>query len=223
MPYKRRYTKYSRRSNYRRRPRAPARSIGYGDITRKVMQDVAYLRSLINVEFKHLENVNSATSSTTAALILLNGMAPGDTGETRDGQSIRMKSVLMRGTILVNPSATATVHRTMLFLDTQPNGAAPGIGDILDTATNVLSPINISNGSRFKILKDLFHNVDVAANPIITFQKFVKLGFHTKYNAGTAGTIADITTNALYILHMSSEATNTATFNYYFRSRFIDN
>lgn len=214
---------YGRRRGYRRgRRMRRGRPITYGQIGRKVWRDVKWLKSVVNVEKKHLEYTANTTSSTTAAFVLINGSVPGDTGESRDGQSIKMTSTLVRYTVVVNGSATASVHRVIIFIDTQPNAATPAAGDILDTATNVLSPINITYGTRFKVLRDIIVHVD-STNKIRTVKKFIKLHSHTKFNAGTAGTIADISRNALYMLHMSSEATNVPTFDYFVRTRFIDN
>lgn len=214
MPYRKNY----RRRTYRKRP------ITYRQIGSKLWKDVQYLKSIVNVERKHLEQASSTTSSTTAAFILLNGCAPGDTGETRDGQSIKVSAVFLRYTLIQNASATSgTVNRLILFMDKQCNGAAPTAADILDSSANVLSPLNINNGKRFKVMADIIVNTDLVAAPIKTIERYLKTNFHTKYNAGTAGTVADITTNSLYVMHMSSEATNVPTFNYSFRTRFIDN
>lgn len=224
MPYGRRYSGRGRRT-FRKRytsRRSAGRSFGYGDIAKKVVRDIAYLKSIVNVERKHLEYTASTTSSTTLQLVLVNGSIPGDSGETRDGQSIKLASLLLRYSVTIHASATATIHRVLVVLDTQPNAANFAAGDLLDTAGNVLSPLNVTYGSRFRVLRDIIIHVD-STNKIKTVQKFIKLSDHTKFNAGTAGTIADISSNALYVCHISSEATNVPTFDYFARTRFIDN
>lgn len=217
MPYRK---KSYRRKSYRRRPMG--RMAIYKRAGGQLWRDVKYLKSVINVESKHLEYVASTTSSTTVGLVLVNGCIPGDTGETRDGQSIKLSSLLLRYSVVIHASATATIHRVFVLIDTQPNAANFASGDLIDTTTNVLSPLNITYGSRFRILRDIIIHVD-QNNPIRTVKKYIKLSDHTKFNAGTAGTIADISTNALYVCHMSNEATNVPTFDYFARTRFIDN
>lgn len=195
----------------------------YGQIGSKMWRDLKYLKSIVNVESKHLEYTANTTSSTTAAFVLINGSVPGDSGESREGQSILLQSVLLRYIVTLHASATATLHRVIVFIDSQPNAAVPGAADILDTATNVLSPINITYGARFKILRDIMRTVDTN-NLIVNVNEFIKIErTHTKFNAGTAGTVADISTNSLYVLHMSSEGTNVPVFDYFVRTRFIDN
>lgn len=215
---------YQQRRSFRGKRKGKfARPITYGQIGSKVWKDVQWLKSVVNVERKHLEFNAATTSSTTAAFVLLNGCIPGSSGEQRDGQSIKMTSVFVRYNAQVNVAAIASIHRVMIFTDSQPDAAAPTAANLLDAATNVLSPLNIDYAVRFKVHFDKSFIVNVVSDPLIECERYIKLDEHTKFNAGTAGTIADITTNSLYMMHMSSEATNTVTFNYYVRTRFIDN
>ena len=88
-------------------------------------------------ELKYLDTFMNGTAITTAGvLILLNGMTLGDTVSNRQGDSITPTSIQCRFT----GQASATIDeeafvRHIVFWDSQPNGAAPSVGDVLDGAT----------------------------------------------------------------------------------------
>lgn len=195
----------------------------YGRAGYQLYKDVMWLKSVVNVEKKYIDTAASTTSSSTAAFVLLNGLTTGDTGQTRDGQSIKCSSLLLRYVASINALATTSIHRVIIFLDNQPNGTAPTAAELLDVTSSSLSPLNIDYGTRFKVIRDVITNLSQNGQQIRTVKKFVKLRFHTKFNTGTAGTIADITRNSLYMLHQSDQGTNVVTFAYQARVRFIDN
>lgn len=221
MPYASRGYSRGKRS-YRRRLRYQ-RPITYRQIGRKVIRDVAWLKSVVNVEKKYNDLNASTTSSTTAALVLMNGLSLGTSSTTRNGQSIKMVSFLLRYIISINASASTSVHRLMIICDTQPNAASPAIADIIQNTGSVLSPLVIANGKRFKILRDIITNLSINGQEVRNVKKYIKLNMHTEYNTANNGTIADITKNAFYIFHQSDQATNTVTFAYSTRLRYIDN
>nr|UOF78339.1 capsid protein [Cressdnaviricota sp.] len=222
MYYRKRYKR-----NYRRYSKRRYKRYGYFGKFGSHMGSAWYMAkkalSLINIERKYLDTVADATPSTTEAFVLLNGMVTGDTGQTREGQSIRMDSLLVRYQLTLNASATITAVRAIILLDTQPNAAAPTAAQVLDTTGSMVSPLNIDYGSRFKIISDKVFGLDNVSKKIIEFKRFIKLKDHAKYNTANNGTIADITTNSLYLMHYSSEVTNTPTLSYFIRLRFIDN
>lgn len=197
--------------------------MSYPEIGRKIWNDVRWLKSVVNVEKKYNTVAASTTSSTTAAFVLLNGIAPGDAGTSRDGQSIKMSSILLRYILSIHATPTTTFHRVILFVDSQANGVVPAIADILQATTSVISPLVIGNANRFTILRDINVTLSQSGPAAATIKVFKKLDLHTKYNTGTAGTVADINTNSLYFLHMSDQATDVPTFAYTARLRWIDN
>lgn len=217
MPY-RRTRKQLRRRRYRRTPKYT-----YGGMARKIWRDVRWLKSVVNAEFKYLDVNNSTTSSTTAAFVLLNGMQTGDTASTRDGQSIKMAKLFFQFTASINASATTTVGRVILLVDYQPNAAAPPIGGLLSSTTNVLSPLALGNAYRFRILRDVKYQLSANGTQIFRRKFYLTLNEHTKYSTTNVGDISDILSNSLYLVHMSDQATNTPSISYYSRLRFVDN
>lgn len=212
-----------RRTRFRRRFRGRAKKgITYRQIGSKVWRDIRWLKSMINVEKKYLDITFDSAVSSTENFQLLNGMALGDTSITREGQSIKMINLFLRAYITMHASATTTQVRLMIILDTQPNAAAMTAAELLASTSNILSPLTIGYGSRFKILIDKLFRLDT--NKLnLEYKHFMKLGMHTKYNTSNNGTIADITKNSLYLMLVSDQATNTPNVSFWNRLRFIDN
>lgn len=216
MPYNKRSYRRYRSRRYKRKP------ITYGQIGSKIWRDVRWLKSVINVEKKYLDITFNNTISETENFQLLNGMQTGDTSSTREGQSIKCVVSFCRFYMTMNSSATTTQIRIMIFIDTQPNATTATSAELLASTTNILSPLTIGYGSRFKILCDKIFRLDT--NKLnLEYKMYKKLGFHTKYNSSNNGTIADITKNAFYIMMVSDQATNTPTVSFWHRLRFIDN
>lgn len=176
-----------------------------------------------NVERKYSDVNATTTYSSTPTLTLLNGLSLGTTSETRNGQSIKMVSMQLRMTGSINASATTTQVRFIIFRDRQANAAAPTAANLLENSTGINSPLNLDYGKRFKVYIDKEFMMSLNGTAALRYEKYMKVIFHVDYNTGNTGTIADITTNSLYILIMSDQATNTPTIAWYFRMRYIDN
>lgn len=229
MPYPRRRRPVKKRYA----PRYPtiASAVGmrryksYSRGFRQLASDVGQLKNLINVEFKFANYVASTTpTSTIPTLQLLNGMVRGDDSNTRDGRQIRIKSIQCFFRVNMHASATATTVRYMIVIDKQPSAAAFTAADLLDTASaaQVDALRNLSSRRRFVILKDrrLVVNTDY---PEKVFRVYKQLDMKTVYDDSDAGSIADIQSNALYLVIITDEATNTPTCTNNVRIRFIDN
>ncbi len=194
----------------------------YGNMVDKMGKDLTRVMSLLNTEFKSIDLAASGTVSTTAGIVLLNGTAPGDDFDTRDGRQARMKSIQITLTYFINSSATLTFIRIIVFIDKQPNEVTPTAVQLLDVG-DIVSLRNLDFRKRFVILKDDIVTMSDAGEKLGSWKFYKKIDTKTQYDAGTAGTIADITTNALFLLLVSSEATNTPNVTRVSRVRFIDN
>ncbi len=207
------------RRNIQRRNRT---NFTYGNVVDKVIRDVSVLKGLINTEFKTIDTVNTGTVSTTAGFVLLNGTAPGDDFDTRDGRQIRVKSVQVTITWIQHATAVVTFLRVIIFIDKQPNEVTPVVTQLLDTSS-IVSFRNLDQRKRFIILKDKVLTMSDVGTKQGIMKWYKQLDAKTMYDAGTAGTIADITTNALFLMLVSSEASNQPTVTRVTRVRFIDN
>lgn len=195
--------------------------------------------------------LTSSKFNSTGIFTLLNATVPGASEQNRIGRKVSMKSLMIRGWVRYDQAGTTPgddLLRCIVFYDRQPNGAAPVIADVLqDTdqagtaTTSITSNINLSNADRFKILRDWFwsvpHIVSIAGGATqdgqitdegakeFSFKTFIKLnGMEAHYNAGTAGTIADITTGALYLVTFGARASADAQYKLSFgaRVRYLD-
>lgn len=169
--------------------------------------------------------------NTTGSITLLANPQLGSDFNNRIGRKIMLKSVYIRGYVVSEASANgpavafnnAQQCRFILFCDMQPNGAAPAVTDLLNTA-NPASHLNLNNRDRFKIYSDKEFVLDpyflvttatqasaAMTNQVKTFKKFKKLNLEVIYNSTNGGTIADINSGALYMLWIGSQAAGTNT------------
>lgn len=201
---------------YRRRKRI------YMPAARQLWRDIKYLKSVVNVERKYLDSTFNTTVSTTENFQLLNGMTQGTSGITRTGQSIKIVSCFVRFYMTMNSAATTTQVRIFILKDSQPNAAVPTAANLLQDSTNILSPLLIAFGRRFKIFYDRMIRLDTnKLNQELKY--YLRLRFHTEYGTGNTGTISDISKNSLYIMLVSDQAVNLPTVQFWARVRFIDN
>jgi len=136
----------------------------------------------------------------------LNCVPQGATSYNRIGTKILMKSIMFNGCFFLAGSApTYALVRYMLIYDHSPNGAFPALADILSqnigTAPNFYSAINMSNRSRFIVLRDRVRALDPDGGEgnMISCKEFVKCKLETQFKTNTS-TIGDITTGALYFV-----------------------
>jgi hypothetical protein len=151
-------------------------------------------------------NANSAANN-GGAILLLNGVQPGTALNQRVGRQIQMRSLKYHLTAAVTAATGVDqIHRVLIVLDAQPNGAALAVGDVLDGGQS--SQVNISNQKRFKILFDERIYLNASGEPDSARLIDGSIGINTivQYNTGVAGTVADIATNSLYMITLGSEA-----------------
>lgn len=169
----------------------------------------------------------SGAFTTPGPTFLLNGLVPDSTATGRIGRKIAMKSLYIRADFRLAATSTAGgMFRMIVFYDKQANANAPAVTDLL-LADAFLSPNNLSNRDRFVVLVDeVTSPVSVQgdfATQLIRFKK--NLNLETMFNAGTAGTIGDITSGSIYIMFAQNSTIGTAapTVNWRSRIRYTDN
>jgi len=184
-----------------------------------------------SMEYKSIDDATGVLAVDNASTVrLLNGIQRGDDISNRIGRRITLRSIELRGyNYVTTATGTDQIHRVMLVLDAQPNGAALTTAMVLETVSH-LSPRNLENRMRFRILfdKTMALNSDLANHEEPGARKIWKIykRFHipVTFNAGDAGTIADITTNSLYLILIGSNAAGVTagSFQGYSRLRFTD-
>lgn len=173
-------------------------------------------------ELNFLDTVMTAVNVDDASLVqLLNGMAQGTTASTRIGRKIDIKSIQSRLNIQAQATAVTQQIACCVVFDTQANGVAPTWQDVFDNSTALganrpWAMRNMSNAQRFQVIwYEKFNITGATAAGLATdetnetIEKYNKCDLVTQYNAGVAGTIADIQTGSLYFMAVSSAATGS--------------
>lgn len=196
-----------------------------------LVQKVAKLEKQVRLqkdEWKSVETYLAGAAVTAGTFYLLNGTTQGDGINQREGRQIYVQSVQCNFRAEWNSAAATSpaTYRVILFMDKQSNGAAPAVGDLLDTSTALACDAlrNLNNRKRFKILLDRRYAMSPtgASNSAIVDSFYLKKFITTQYNAGTAGTVADISSNSIYLLATSDEAVNGPNNSGHIRVRFTE-
>lgn len=184
------------------------------------------------------------SANTTGQFSLLAAPVPGNDFTNRIGRKVLLKSLYIRGIVTCEladqdgptvGASPAQLARMIIFEDKQPNGAAPAVLDLLTSATSQ-AQLNLNNRDRFKIIRDEQFALEAYAYSTTATQAvaslsnafdikmYIKLNIEMIFNAGTAGTIADITSGALYMFWIGNRVAGTddATAALSCRTRFID-
>jgi len=207
----------ARASGFRMTPRAPLSTRGWRPFV------------ATNHELK-VQDLAPATYqvNTTGSITLLAIPVTGADFNARIGRKIRLHSLFLRGRLALEsaiaPSGTLSLAqqaRLIVCYDLQPNGAAPAITDILNTA-DPASHLNLNNRDRFRILCDkeyvfdpsFFQNTATQAysfmgRTIYNVKIFKRLNLDMIFNAVNGGTVADISSGALYMVWIGSAAAGT--------------
>lgn len=182
-------------------------------------------------ELKYVDKSQPDTAVPEAGtLYLLNGLVPGTGASQRIGKKAVMKSLQFR--CATSGGAPGAVPfqgfvRYLFVYDRQSNATAPTVANILEASIGS-SMMNMDNRDRFLVLADKQFAIDQnGGNQSSQCKMYRKINLPTIFNAGTAGTIADITSGSVYLLTIatqgfSSGATNSPYCTFYTRIRFDD-
>ncbi len=233
MPYKQGYN--GKRRNFRGRSRGGYRRANYmnkgnfrqtqftyGQVVDKLTGDVSKLMGLINTEFKQKDLTATQTINNVAKITLLNGLAKGDDFDDKDGRVVRIKSIQVSLIYEMSTVASFTQMRIMVVLDKQPNETTMVINDLLDSSA-LQSFRNLDGRKRFVILRNEVVSMSITGTQGGVFEFYKKFNLKTIYDDSDVGDIADITTNAIYLVLLSNEPTNLPTVIRSTRVRYIDN
>ncbi len=176
-----------------------------------------------------IDDANVASAGTiflnTSAEASLVRIVQGNGESEREGRKCCIKKILWRYQLSQAAFAGATVTsqdtvRVILYLDTQANGAAAAVLDILETA-DFQSFNQLANKQRFIIIMDRTHDMGPAAaagdgatddsgavEQSYTF--FKKVAYSIEYsNAATTGALATVRSNNLGVLLISKSSATT--------------
>lgn len=176
--------------------------------------------------------LNLAMPLTASIGAQLNLIPQGTTQSTRIGRTAVIHSIQFRGVMIHDPGAANTSNTAYMYIvqDTQCNGAAAGITDVLTSNAISTAMINLSNSKRFRILKRFvspahFGAADSGdANAIIPreypIDYFKKCNIPIEFSS-TTGAITEIASNNVFVCR-GGTSNNTGTFVGTCRIRFSD-
>lgn len=216
-------TKYSKsRKTYRRKRSKYSWNSVAGNAkwaAQRALKGFNYLKSLINVEKKFLDVTNNNQAIGSSPVVYpLTQMATGDDYKTRDGNSIKASSILIRLSAVLDTSAEQTFVRMLLVRDMEQNTSTPAGSDILES-NDYLSPISHVNGKRFYVMCDKYLNLTKTGNSKM-IKCYKKLYHHIRFSSSSS---TDTREGNLYLLLISDQAVNTPTIDFTSRLRYIDN
>lgn len=224
MPYYGKKRKFSRR----RKRRTPWYNRKYTpmQVAGKALAGVRYIKKLVNVEKKKFDLVQTL-QTTNEYVAHLTSIAQGDTASSRDGNSILLQYVTIRGRLYLNASSNLTNHRIVVIRDNQQvSDTAPGVADLLEGATGAdftIANMELDNVGRFTKLYDQVIQLQEEFSGSSKQKNFIiniPINKHVRFN-GTAGT--DIQKGGLYIMVMDDQATYHSSVTFNSRVVFTDN
>jgi len=163
---------------------------------------------------------NFDTTSEVPASGQLALIAQGDTELTRDGRQIVVTSIHLKGILTFTPGAgvgTCIVY-LYLVLDTQCNGAAAAVTDVLASSNMGTALSQIDNSQRFRILRKwhwVFNSGSGVAGAIDPQMKYME--YYTPCNikvdySGATGAITEIRSNNIFLLAGASALDDVVSF-----------
>lgn len=187
-------------------------------------------------ELKFLDTTatNIAVTTTWQGL-LINGIAQGADFNNRIGRKSTMRSILFNGNFFPT-SSTANAYqgiylRTVIIYDTQPNSSTFPTGTDIFSTNDPNSPMNLNNRDRFQVILDVRKQVGsfqtdatpklVAGSPSNAYWSKYKKIFKETIFSGTAATLANISTGAMYLFFIG-DFNGVSMLDYYTRVRFTD-
>lgn len=214
-------------------------SDGKVDMT-KVLKDVSYVKGLLNVEKKYFDIVQSAvaipgSAATNWDVYRLNAVAQGNQVFQRNGASIRMKSIQIKGRVelggtLSSATLTSRAHRIRIVLltDREINGyntgTLPLVGEVFNgNPVDAMRNFDSILMRRYKLLRTwtITLNND---KPEFVLNYFKKLNMVQKWST-TDTTGVNITQSPLYLCVIGDHPSGDTppVMNFASRITFIDN
>lgn len=190
-------------------------------------------------ELKNFDRALSFTFDNTAEVPstgdALVSIPLGDSGTSRDGRRVIIKSLQIQGSLTLSQGTTNTERAVLCYMyvvqDTQCNGASPAVTDVLTSASLNDALVNLDNSNRFKILKKFVYNLQptYTSYPDETGVVIKNLSYYRKCRIpinfdGTTDAITSLTSNNIFLIagSVGANSDDTVTFAGVSRVRFFD-
>lgn len=171
-------------------------------------------------------------------VILMNGLSLGTDRCNRIGRKIQVTSIYTRFQVTATAAALPEDLLVMVVQDKDVEAALPVLQDVMQTTTrtgsvnsDVASFVNLNTTGRFRVLRRTLIPLRVsnatggAGNynqDNLVWEWYIPTNILVQYNAGNAGSVADIENNALYVMAFSNSAVGGSTVNVTTRLRYYD-
>lgn len=166
------------------------------------------------------QNTNTNTITQTGVVQCINFPVEGADYNNRVGRKIEMTSYQFKGMIAQSAAnfaaagsgntAGVIAYRISLVYDKQPTPAtAVTYNAIYNASGTVLAPYEprlVDNIERFEVLKEWYGTIDTANKLSQEIDGYVKMNHEVRFNSTNGGTVADITTGALYLVYATDVA-----------------
>lgn len=194
----------------------------YGD----VMPFIKMAKGVLNTENKYIDTAIATSVSSSISTTYLNLMAQGNTASTRLGDTVKFDFLHYHLVITISAAATVSTLRIFILRDQESNGTNFSYSGSANSYANAGTPYAMTNfqvEQRYYTYLDELVVVDSAGPQGLVLRGSKRLGTHTNYGLGNAGTQADISNNTFILAMISNESTNNVNVNGYFRMLFVDN
>lgn len=196
-----------------------------GSTANKALRLARKVANLVNIEFKYKDTSLSQTAfDWSGSIATLNNPAQGQTDTTRIGDSIKVQSLKIRGTVNNASGANITSNcRLIVFWDEQEQISTAA--DLLENTASTVTPFSPKHyDKRFRsiVLFDQMVTMSSVSGSNSAFRNFeieLPIGKHTQFSAAST----TINTGALKFLYISDLVTsNLPTITYYARVFYTD-
>jgi len=206
--------------------------IQYGADAWSLAKRTAYglneIRKLINIETKFIDTtVNNAAQNAVGNNYAISQLAQGLQSTNRVGDSVRIQHLEVRGRININPAATNTPVRVIVYRDLDGYGTSPTTADVLENVSagqTPFSPYKFQKMKRFSILFDetfVLQSILAAGSSSCTFFFSTAHQGHVLYLGTTAAAASD-GKGSVYVLVVSDDNVNAPTATFTSRMMFTD-
>jgi len=221
----------TRRSGKRRsHQRNGGDSVGkyFGDawsLAKRTASGLNEIRKLINVETKILDtSFASAAIDQTGTVQIISAVAQGLNYTDRIGDSIKLQHIRYSGYFQVSAAALSSALRVIIFRDLYQQGVAPTTAQVLQNVgaqDAINQPKNWLLRDRFSILYDEVFNFSNTGDSNFTCVVDIPHEGHVKY-IGTTSAAASNGFGSVYVMYVSTEATNKPFAQHFARLTFTD-
>lgn len=200
-----------------------AKGMSAYDVAMKALKGLQFVRGIINAEKKFFDTSVASTYTYNGAVNCLTLVPGGSALSQRNGNSIFVRGLSIRGSILLDTGTSSCVVRMIVFqdLDSDPGTVNPtDVVQTIGTADAPYAPVENVNRRRFKILTTKMVTLSSSGDIMLPFKTWIPLKTHCRWNTSTA---SDINKGHIYTLILSDRTTFPPTIRYVSRVHYYDN